>query len=269
MTDLFAGKWVLVTGASSGLGEEFARQLAAARANLILTARSGDKLQALASELAATHAISTEVVALDLAAPGGAARLCTEVDRLGHPVEHLISNAGFGLGGPFLDVDGAHQAEMVRLNCEALLVLTHHFVRAMRTRRSGGVLHVASIAGFQPTPYMSTYAATKAFVLSFSAALAEELRDSGVRVSALCPGPVPTGFQTVAGMQIAPSQRRAILSASETVRRGLHAYTRNTPVFVPGTLNRLGTFGAKLLPRDLLVRAVAKMMKAKSPVTPA
>jgi short-subunit dehydrogenase len=261
MEDLFAGHWTLITGASSGLGEEFARQLAARRSNLILTARSKDKLEALGAELAAQHAVKTEVIALDLSAPGGDEALCAAVDRLGHPVTHLVSNAGFGTNGPF--VDSARQAEMVRLNCEALVTLSHHFVKPMLARRSGGVIHVASVASFQPAPFMSVYAATKAFVLTFSEGLAEELRGTGVRCSALCPGPVRTGFQAVAGSDIAPSQRFSVLSAEETVARGLRAYERNKAVFIPGGMNRLGAFGSWLTPRGILVRTVARMMRAK------
>ncbi len=261
--DLFAGKWTLVTGASSGLGEEFARQLAARRANLILTARSADKLEALAAELRQKHSIETAVVALDLGVPGGAERLCTAVDQLGHAVTHLISNAGFGLWGPFLDGEGARQADMVRLNCEALTVLSHHFVRRMVAQKSGGVIHVASVASFQPAPYMAVYAASKAYVLSFSEALGEELRGSGVRCSALCPGPVATGFQGTAGADIAPSQRRMVLTASDTVARGIDAYQRGKAVFIPGAMNRVGAFGSWLTPRGLLVRTVGKMMRGK------
>src|SRR5262249_38486081 len=150
------------------------------------------------------------------------------------PVVHLISNAGFGTYGAFSESEGARQAEMVRLNCEALTVLSHHFVKQMLARGSGGILHVASVASFQPAPYMAVYAATKAYVLSFSEALAEVLRHTGVRCSALCPGPVQTGFQAVAGAQIASSQRRSILSAKDTVSRGLRGYERNRSVFIPG-----------------------------------
>jgi short-subunit dehydrogenase len=266
MSDLFEKKWVLVTGASSGMGEEFARQLAARKANLILTARSRDKLEALARELAQKDGVETRVIALDLAQAGAAERLCADVDRLGVPVEHVISNAGFGLHGAFLITDGAKQAEMLRLNCEALTVLSHHFLRHLAARGSGGVIHVASIAGYQPAPFMAVYAASKAYVLSFSTALSEELRGTGVRVMALCPGPVPTGFQSTAGAGIAKSQKRAILSAEETVRRGIAAYERGKAVYVPGGMNRLGTVGSKLMPRGVVVRVVGKMMKEKQPL---
>lgn len=264
MEDIFAGTWTLITGASSGLGEEFARQLAARRSNLLLTARSKDKLAALAGELARAHGVRAEAIALDLAAPGGAARLCEEVGRRGHDVTHLVSNAGFGSHGPFIEGPPERLAEMVRLNCEALTVLSAHFLPRLVARRAGGVLHVASVAANQPTPYMATYAASKAFVLSLSAALSEELRGTGVRCLALCPGPVQTGFQAVAGADIAPGQRRAILSAAETVRRGLDAYVEGRAVFTPGALNRAGALGAKLLPRGLVVPAVGRLMRARA-----
>jgi uncharacterized protein len=267
MDDLFFANWALVTGASSGLGEEFARQLAARRANLILTARSEAKLKALASELEQEYAIRAEVVVLDLGAPGAAQRLCQHVDQLGHPVMHLISNAGFGLYGSFPELDGTRQAEMVRLNCEALTVLTHHFVRPMLARKSGGVIHLASVASFQAAPYMAVYAATKAFVLSFSEALSEELRNTGVRCTALCPGPVPTGFQHTAGSEIARSQRYSVLSSQATVARALRAYERNKAVYIPGGMNRVGALGSKLLPRAMVVRTVGRIMRSKKPAS--
>lgn len=260
---LFAGTTCLVTGASSGLGEEFARQLAARRANLILTARSTDKLEALAKELAAAHAIRADVITADLGAAGGAPALCAELDRRGLQVDHLVSNAGFGTNGPFASSDGARQAEMVRLNCEALTFLSSHLLPRLVERRAGGILHVASIAGMQPVPFMATYGATKAYVLSLSLAIAEEVRGTGVRVSALCPGPVPTGFQAVAGSGIASSQRAATMTAEEVVRIGLRAYARGEAVCIPGAINRIQSFASQLAPRALVVRMVGRMMKAK------
>jgi len=264
---VWEGRWTLITGASSGLGESFARQLAAKRAQLILTARSEDKLRALAAELSAQHGVSVEVVVCDLGAPGGAVQLCQKVDQLGHDVEHLVSNAGFGLGGGMVELDAARQGDMVRLNCEALTVLDAHFGRGMVARRSGGILHVASIAGYQPVPFMATYGATKAYVVSLSLALGEELRPAGVRVSALCPGPVATGFQAVAGRGIVPSQRRAVLSAEETVARGIGAYEAGRDLCVPGGYNKLGAFAVRLVPRRMLLRTVGKMMRDKPVLT--
>ncbi len=261
MTDIFSGSWVLITGASSGLGEEFARRLSARKANLILSARSKDKLDALARELAQAHGIDARVVVQDLGKPGGAQALCSQVDALKIPVDHLVSNAGYGSLSAFVESDPEWQAQMVRLNCEALVSLSRHFLPKMAARRGGGIIHLASVAGFLPLPYMTTYAATKAFVLNFSAALSAEVRGRGVRVLALCPGPVPTGFQKAAGITLQKGERLAVLSAQETVRRGLAAYEARKDVYVPGVVNRLTTLAVKFAPRGLVVSALARVME--------
>jgi short-subunit dehydrogenase len=263
MSDLFSNTLALVTGASSGLGEEFARQLAARKANLVLTARSEGKLRALADSLTRAHGVDAQVIALDLGAPGGAERLADALAARGLEIDHLISNAGFGSFGAVVKSDPARQAEMVRLNCEAVVTLTARLLPKMVARGRGGVIHVASIAGFQPAPFMATYAASKAFVLTFSEAVSEELRGTGVRAMALCPGPVPTGFQAVTGAEIAPAQKRAILSAEVTVERGLRAYERGVATFVPGGLNKLGTVGVRFVPRSTVTRVVGKIMRGK------
>jgi short-subunit dehydrogenase len=260
---LFARSWVLVTGASSGLGASFAKQLAQVGANLVLTARSRDKLEALAQALALAHGIETRVVVGDLGAPGGAAAMWRSVETLALPIDHLISNAGFGAAGPVVATDAERLGEMVRVNCEALTVLSRLALPPMLERGRGGIIHVASTASFQPVPYMATYGATKAYVLSFSTALSEEVRGRGVRVMALCPGPVPTGFQDVAGFAIHPSQKWAELSAEETVSRALEAYVAERDVFIPGAVNVMGTIGSKLMPRRLLMRTVARMMQQR------
>jgi short-subunit dehydrogenase len=177
-------------------------------------------------------------------------------------VHHLISNAGFGSAGRFAETSVAREAEMVRLNCESLVVLSRGFLPAMLARGSGGILHVASVAGMQPVPFMATYGATKAFVLSFSRALSEETRSTGVRVTALCPGPVPTGFQQATGYAISRSQRRAVLSAEETVRRGLAGYERGRDAVVPGGMNTVGAWAAKHLPVGLVTRG--RMMRERA-----
>jgi short-subunit dehydrogenase len=259
---VFTDQRVLITGASSGLGEEFARQLAARKAKLIITARSTGKLETLAAEL---RGLSPEVhvVSGDLGAPGGAAALCDELTRRGLAVDLLVSNAGFGTHGALVEQDPARQAEMVRLNCEALTYLSTRLLPPMVARKAGGILHIASIAGYQPVPFMATYGASKAYVLSFSQALSEEMRGTGVRVCALNPGPVQTGFQAVAGAAISQGQRRAVLSAEETVKRGLAAWEAGRDLCVPGGYNKLGTLGVRLLPRKMIVRTVGKMMRTR------
>jgi short-subunit dehydrogenase len=261
MTAKLAKSWVLVTGASSGIGEEFARQLAAAGATLILTARSQDKLERLGRELSRQHGVEARVVIADLAEPGGAEALCRDVDALALPVEHLINNAGFGGTGPFADQDADQLGQMVRLNCEAVLTLARHFLPAMLARGKGGMVNVASTAAFQPMPFMAAYAATKAFVLSLSAALAEEVRGSGVHVTGLCPGPVPTGFQQRARILPAGARRVAELSATETVERGLRAYAAGRAVCITGAVNNVQAAVAKLLPRALAVRGIGNALK--------
>ena len=260
-TMAWKGAWSLVTGASSGLGEELAKQLAQRGASLELSARSVDKLEALAASLRASHGIEVRVVPADLSVPGEAAALLARIEALGVPIDHLVANAGVGAFDPFAEQTAEAQAEMIRLNCEALVILTHGLVPPMLERRRGGVMLVASTASFQPTPLFATYAATKAFVRSFGEALAEELRGSGVTINVLCPGPVHTGFQARAGSHIGGSQRSLVLDADETVRQGLVAYERGAVVFVPGTTNRVGATLASVLPNRLVVRAVARMMR--------
>ncbi len=252
----FRGSWALVTGASSGLGAEFARQLAHLGTNLVLTARSEAKLERFAADLARVNGVSTHAIAVDLAAEGGAQKLLAAVDALGVPLLHVINNAGFGSTGAFVNSDPEHELRMVRLNCEAVAAVTRHFLPKFVASRAGGLLNVASTAAYQPTPYMATYGASKAFVLSFTLSLAEELRGSGVRVLALCPGPVPTGFQQAAGMHgDGAIVRVAQLEAPSVVETALAAYAEGRDVAVPGALNALRTAAVKVMPRGVVLRA--------------
>ena len=260
MKDLFRDAFTLVTGASSGIGEVFARELAARGSNLVITARSRDKLEALAAELGKKHGVEVHVVASDISEANGVDRLCREVDELGVAIHHLVNNAGFGIAGAFAKSDESEQTRMVRLNCEALMRVTRHFVPPLIERGSGGIIHVASTASYQPMPFMATYGATKAFVLSFSVALREEISGRGVRVLALCPGPVPTGFQAAAGIE--PGMERiAALSAEETVRQGLEAYQANDAVCIPGAVNRVQTLVSKFMPRSVVTHTISAAMK--------
>lgn len=266
MTDSFHGSYVLVTGASSGLGAQFARQLGARGANLVLTARSTERLAALAAELRGRHSVTVHVISVDLAAPDGPAKLIAEVDSLGVAIDHLVNNAGFGSLGRFVRTRPERETEMVRLNCEAVVCLTRHFLPGMIERGRGGVIQVSSTAGHQPTPFFTTYGATKAFVLSFASALSAELRGSGVRMMAFCPGPVPTGFQKAAGLAVTDLKqgglraRLSMMEAPEAVRRGLHAYEAGRSVYVPGLVNRVMTIATKLAPRELVVKAAARSL---------
>ncbi len=259
---LVSGQWALVTGASSGLGEQFARQLAERGLSLVLTARSIDKLAALAAELGSSHGVGTRVVGADLATPQGIDRLLDGLSALDVAIDHLIGNAGFGTHGLFAESDPREQRAMVTLNCEAVVALTRALLPGMLERRRGGVINVASTAGFQPAGTFATYAATKAFVLHFTEAVHEEVRGRGVRVMALCPGPVPTGFQARASFQIAPTQRFMTMSAAQTVRCALEDYERGSAVCIPGALNRVGATLASLGPRPLVRRVAHALMRS-------
>lgn len=252
----------LITGASSGIGEAYARQLSASGYALILVARSKAKLEALAESLRAAHPVSVEVITADLSKPGCGPALAAEVTRRGLSVDLLINNAGFGAAGSFADHDPARDAEMIQLNVGAVVELAHAFLPAMLQRRRGGILNVASLAGFQPMPQMAIYAATKAFVLSFSEALWVETRGRGVQVTALCPGPVDTPFFEATG---SPELRKAVpkgfmMTAEEVAAEALSALAAGRPVVVPGVGNKLLSVVPRLLPRRWMTLASGKAM---------
>jgi short-subunit dehydrogenase len=254
----YAGLWALVTGASAGLGAEFARQLAERGMHLVLTARRAARLTALAAELEAAHGIQCVTIAADLAAPGEAERLWREASA-DREIELLVNNAGFGLEGRFDEQPLKRQMEMVRLNCLAALELAHLALLPMRERGRGALLNVASGAAFQPIPQLAVYAATKAFLLSLSQALHDEQRGSGVRVLALCPGTVPTEFQQVAGavrMERAPG----VLQPDAVVRAALDALDADESVVVPGLVNRISLALTRLLPLPLASRLAGSAM---------
>src|SRR6266542_6966511 len=236
----------LVTGASSGIGEQFARQLAARGHDLVLVARRADRLEALAAELPTT----AHVVPCDLVTE--AASLEPRVSELGVQVDLLVNNAGFGTSGPFLEHDPQRDAEQVRVNCEAVVTLTHAFLPAMVERGRGGIINVASSAGMQPIPYESVYAATKAFAISFTDALYAELRGSGIRVLAVNPGPVPTEWQEVAGYgEGGGGNVPGKISAEQVVRESLAAYDRGRRSIIPGRTIRWFIRATKPSPRAI------------------
>lgn len=223
----------LVTGASSGIGEELAKQLSASGYEVILVARRVERLEALASRLAGP----THVVACDLA--NDADSLAGKVDALGLRVDLLVNNAGFGTKGRFAEIDPAREAEEVRLNCEALVTLTHAFLPGMLERGHGGVITVASTAGMQPIPYETIYSASKAFARTFSDGLNRELRGTGVRVLCVNPGPVPTEWQQVAGYE--PNYLPPVpgkISAEQVARETLRAFRRGRRTIIPGFVIR-------------------------------
>ena len=243
----------LITGASAGLGAEFARQCAARGDELVLVARRRDRLDALAGETGRAH-----VIARDLGEPGAAAHLLAEVAALGLTVETLINNAGFGLAGRFATLPRDRQRQMIDLNIAALVELSHLVLPAMIDRGRGGILNVASTAAFQPGPGMAVYFASKAFVLSFTEALHQEVLGRGVRVSALCPGPTATEFGAVAGMTGARFDRFSADAAS-VVAAGLRGLERNTAIVVPGLMNKVTAQSARVIPRGAMRRIVAAL----------
>lgn len=242
---------VLITGASAGLGAGFARAYAARGENLVLVARDGERLAALARELTAAHGIRARVLAQDLAAPGAVPAVIGALAADDIKVTKLINNAGFGLNGPFVELDGATQARMIDLNCRVPVELAHALAPAMVARRRGGILNVASTAAFQPGPWMAVYYASKAFLLSFSEALHEELKDSGVKVAALCPGPTKTEFFARAEMGETKLSRHLAGDPAQVVSDGIAALEANQAVKVSGVLNAAMAGSVRFAPRPL------------------
>lgn len=252
----------LVTGASIGIGKELATQLAQDGHDLILVARSADKLQSLANELKQYGATGT-VIASDLGKPGSAQKLFDEVKAKGLAVDVLVNNAGFGLKGRFVKLSLAEQQEMIQLNITTLTELCWLFGRDMAARGKGRILNVGSVGSFQPCPEFGVYAATKAYVLSFSEAIDAELRDQGVNVTVLCPGAVLTEFHTRAGNDSKLLLATAMQPAP-VARAGLRALGGRQPMVIPGLLNWIAIFSVRLMPRRM-VTTVSHLMAGKSP----
>jgi uncharacterized protein len=248
----------LVTGASGGIGLELARLLAADGHDLVLVARSRERLDEEAAALARDHGVTATAIALDLAGPEAPERLHDDVRRRGLEIDVLVNNAGFGSHGRFVETDWEPERRMIQLNMLALTGLTKRFLPGMVERRRGRVLNVASTAAFQPGPLMAVYYATKAYVLSFSEAIAEELRGTGVTVTALCPGPTLTGFQGAAGIGnvrlIRGAMRFLVMDAASVARIGYRALMRGRPVVVAGRLNRLLAWSVRITPRSVVRR---------------
>jgi short-subunit dehydrogenase len=248
-------KVALITGASAGLGVEFARQLSARGHRLVLVARRKDRLDALAQELGNARAIAT-----DLSKSGSATKVLADLKAAGEQVEILINNAGFGLIGPFAELDGRRERQMIDLNVGTLTDLCRAIAPAMIKQKSGGIVNVASTAAFQPGPNMAVYFATKAYVLSFTEALHEELKPHGVHVSALCPGPTRTEFGEVAGFGSNGLFERVAMESPEVVAAGLEGLDRNRAVVVPGFANKVGAASTRFAPRSV-VRRIAGAIK--------
>ena len=251
----------LITGASSGIGEVFARKLAARGRNVLLVARSEDKLVTLCNELGRSNSIRAQYVALDLSKPEAPTQLFEESTKRGLTVDMLVNNAGFGSMGEFGKLDLARELNMIDLNVKALVELTHRFLQPMLERKQGAIINVASTAGFQAVPFFATYAATKAFVLSFSEALWEENRAHGIKVIALCPGVTDTNFFEAARGHKPPA--RASQTPEEVVDTALRGLDRGKSHIISGWTNFLMTEGERLAPRSFVTRLAGRMMRAQ------
>lgn len=252
----------LITGASTGIGASFAEVLAHRGHDLILVARSQDKLDALASRLMGATGQRVTVIAADLGLPGSGAALAAEVLQLGLHVDLLVNNAGFGVAGAFVKQNAQRDAEMIALNCAAVVDLAHAFLPAMLERGSGGIINVASMAAFQPLPYMTIYAATKSFVLSFTEGLWAEVRDKGIQVTALCPGPVDTPFFEATGT---PGLRKTVppplmMQTMPVVEAALASLAAGQPVCIPGLPNKAVSLLPRLVTRSFMAKMSARVM---------
>ena len=258
----YAGTTSLVTGASSGLGEEFARQLAARGGDLVLVARSADRLDALADDLQARHRVTVTTLPADLSLAEEVGRVAAAAATTGVGV--LVNSAGFGTYGTFAGLDVGREHDEVMVNAVAAVDLAHAVLPGMLARRRGGIITVASSIAFQPSPRQAVYGATKAFALAFSEALWAETRGSGVRILALCPGPVATGFLASLGDQAASSSSiyRRTAEAADIVNAGLRGFDRDAMTVIPGLRTRLLAQGHRFLPRKVMVRMTDKMLAA-------
>jgi len=250
----------LITGASSGIGLELTKLFARDGYNLVVVARNHEALTQLGNDLEEKNGVSVKAIAKDLSSPSAPQEIYDELQKLSVKVDVLVNCAGFGSLGPFSDMDLPTEINMIEVNIVALTKLTKLFLKDMLLKRQGGVLNVASTAAFQPGPFMAVYYATKAYVLSFSEALAEEIRESGVVVTALCPGPTRTDFQSKSGTEQSRLFRsRGILGAETVARAGYEGFKNKETVIIPGFINRLRALGVRLAPRDWVTKVARRM----------
>jgi uncharacterized protein len=249
------GKFALVTGASMGIGYELAKQHAKNGDNLVLVARSADKLQAIAQEFQKTYNITVEVIATDLSKPNVAQEVYDTIKQRNITIEYLVNNAGFGDFGFFTETDWVKEKQMIDLNITTLTHFCKLFVKDMTARHSGKILNVASTAAFQPGPTMAVYYATKAFVLHFSEAIGDEMADKGVTVTALCPGATESGFQAAAQMEESRLVKgRKLPTSAEVAEYGYKAMMRGKAVAIHGVVNYLLANSVRFTPRALVVK---------------
>jgi uncharacterized protein len=261
MSTEWQGKWALITGASAGIGVALAEELAAGGTNLALTARRRDRLDQLAKTLSEKHKIKTEVCVADLTKPLAPQEIFDFTKQKGLEIDLLINNAGFGGYGEFPTVDTLLLLDMVQVNCSAVVHLTRLFLPQMIARKRGDVIILASTASFQAVPYISTYAATKAFDLLIAEGLAEEMKPHGIRVCALCPGSTESEFHAVANQPERTKSHQQ--TAQEVAQNGLKALAAGKSYVISGLGNYLGVHGQRLVPRRFVTRIAAGMFKPK------
>ena len=257
-------KTALITGASSGIGYELAKCFAAGGANLILVARDQARLNRIAGELESAAGVSVKVIAADLSRAVAPAEIYRETERAALTVDYLVNNAGFGAGGAFLETDLQTELDMMQVNVVSLVYLTKLYLTGMHSRGSGGILNVASTAAFQPGPLMSIYYASKAFVLSFTEAIADESRGTGVTVTALCPGPTATGFQRRAhadNIRLMKSSPMGMMTAAEVARIGYRGFFNGKVIVIPGLMNKVGVQSLRISPRAAVRRVTRKLQE--------
>jgi hypothetical protein len=259
-TNGFAGKWALITGASSGLGVEFADLLAAQKVNLVLAARRQDPMEKLAADLRRKYGVDVLVQAIDLASPGAASRLKSSLDARSVAIDILVNNAGYGLHGDFLETPIERTVDMIQLDITALTELTYLFGRDMAARRSGHILLVASLLAFQAVPSYAAYAAAKAYVLAFGEALHDELRPHGVVVTTLCPGHTATGFDAAAGATTSALLRLLTMKPRPVATIGIRALLRGKAMVVAGLSNKMAAFSNRLTPRSMQRAMMRRIM---------
>ena len=262
MLDAYADRWALITGASSGIGAEFARRLASRGMHLVLTARRKELLEKLAEELHTRHGTKTEIIAGDLTDAAEPQRLCEAITAKGIAIELLVNNAGFGWVGTIQETEQPRMRDLVQLNIAAMTELTYRLLPAMLERGHGGIINVSSVAAFQPVAYMPAYSASKAFVLHFSEALWAESRDRGVTVTALCPGTTQTDFFDVANVPGWLKKHR-YSTPEDVVKGAIKALERGKQFVIPGWKNWLITFGVRLARRKMVVLQSMKFFRPR------
>ena len=254
--------YTLITGASSGIGEAFAKRLAAEKHTLVLVARSEEKLRSLCQELSSKHQVDCRYFAIDFLEFEADANLFEETEKNGLEIDWLINNAGFGSSGDFAQLDLERELEIIDLNISALVALTHRYLGKMRERKRGTIINVSSAAGFQPIPFMATYAASKAFVSSFSEAIAEENRPYGIHILALCPGSTKTNFFAASNID-RPIQVKGQQTVEEVVETAMKAVAQKKTKVVSGWANFIGSIAGTLVPNSISSRVMAKALRSR------